>query len=399
MGFAVLAVIGLLAALVWLQRAPPEGAGATARAIGAEEDARFGEPLETLVKRAEEYEATRLLEVERKGAEEINAARPFTKTAIRPAPPFRSQLVGADRERALSCLATAAIYEAGGDPDDQRPVIQVILNRVRHPAWPNAICDVVFQGSARRTGCQFSFTCDGSMARYRPSAAAFARARGVAAQMLGERVDPRVGLATHYHTDWVVPYWSDSLDKLTAVKTHLFFRWKGGWGTAPAFRERPARLERAIPALATRDPAHRSVGAEETDLALAPTEDFAAMEAPADGTALVPEPPAAAGPRALALETMPLAPGTSPGRWSLSAVERCGRQRECVIAGWADAARRPARFTPDALRASPPDLVYVQRLRDRTQQVYWNCDLWPRAGTGRCLGAPDSILATLAPVG
>src|SRR3546814_7255225 len=49
-------------------------------------------------------------------------------------------------------------------------------------------------------------------------------------------VDPAVGLATHYHTDWVRPYWSDSLEKIAVVDTHLFFRWPGYWGTPGAFR-------------------------------------------------------------------------------------------------------------------------------------------------------------------
>ncbi|PCJ46186.1 MAG: DNA gyrase subunit A, partial [Gammaproteobacteria bacterium] len=40
---------------------------------------------------------------------------------------------------------------------------EVVLNRVGHKAFPNTVCSVVFQGAERVTGCQFSFTCDGSM--------------------------------------------------------------------------------------------------------------------------------------------------------------------------------------------------------------------------------------------
>jgi hypothetical protein len=32
-----------------------------------------------------------------------------------------------------------------------------------------------------------------------------------------------VGRATHYHADWMVPYWRDSLVKVARVGTHLFY--------------------------------------------------------------------------------------------------------------------------------------------------------------------------------
>ena len=176
-----------------------------------------------------------LLEVTPQTAQEINKSRPFVTGEFPPASAFRSRLEGTDRERAIACLATAGLYEAGGRSGDQSAVMQVILNRVRHPAFPNTICGVVFQGSERSTGCQFSFTCDGSMRRRQPGAAAWRSAQGLAMAMLDDTVDERVGLATHFHTDWVVPYWSASLDKLTEVRTHLFFRWKGYWGTSAAF--------------------------------------------------------------------------------------------------------------------------------------------------------------------
>src|SRR3546814_274712 len=132
-------------------------------------------------------------------------------------------------------MAAAMLYEAGDDGKGQLAVGQVVINRVRHPAFPKSICDVVFQGSERASGCQFTFTCDGALAR-RYSDAAWKRAQDNASMMLAGLVDPAVGLATHYHTDWVRPYWSDSLEKIAVVDTHLFFRWPGYWGTPGAFR-------------------------------------------------------------------------------------------------------------------------------------------------------------------
>ncbi|MFT2129823.1 cell wall hydrolase, partial [Staphylococcus epidermidis] len=84
----------------------------------------------------------------------------------------------------------------------QASVAQVILNRMRHPAYPKTVCGVVFQGSERTTGCQFSFTCDGAMGRP-PSAEGWARARAVAASALNGFVAADVGMATHYHANYV----------------------------------------------------------------------------------------------------------------------------------------------------------------------------------------------------
>ncbi|WP_296679620.1 cell wall hydrolase [Novosphingobium sp.] len=144
-------------------------------------------------------------------------------------------VAGSDFTRARECLALAAMAEAGPSDAGQRAVIQVILNRVRHPAFAKTVCGVVFEGSQRETGCQFSFTCDGSLAR-QYGAQAWDAARTRATLALTGQVFAPVGNATHYHTDWVYPYWSPKLIKLTQVDTHLFFRWPGYWGTPDAMR-------------------------------------------------------------------------------------------------------------------------------------------------------------------
>ncbi|MCW1429002.1 cell wall hydrolase [Novosphingobium sp. JCM 18896] len=164
-----------------------------------------------------------------------NAAVPFLVDKLGAARPFVFQGSDADRDRATECLATAALYEAGDDTEGEAAVAQVVLNRVRHAAFPATVCGVVYQGSQRATGCQFTFTCDGSLRRHM-SDAAWARARVVAAQALAGKVYGPVGLATHYHTDWVYPYWSPELNKLARVGTHLFFGWRGAWGGGGAFR-------------------------------------------------------------------------------------------------------------------------------------------------------------------
>jgi hypothetical protein len=139
------------------------------------------------------------------------------------------------RAQALNCLASAVYYEAGNqDENGERAVAQVVLNRVRHPAFPASICGVVYQGSTRPTGCQFTFTCDGSLSR-QPDADGWRRATGVAAQALAGAVYSPVGWATHYHADYVVPYWASTMAKNAVVGAHLFYRWAGGWGQPAVF--------------------------------------------------------------------------------------------------------------------------------------------------------------------
>ena len=180
-----------------------------------------------------------------------NASLPFSDLPIQAARPFIMPPDRiADYARALDCLTAAIYYEAASeDALGQAAVAQVVLNRMRHPAFPKTVCGVVFQGQERTTGCQFSFTCDGAMAR-QPSAAGWARARAAAASALNGRVIPEVGMATHYHTDWVAPYWAERLVKLRQIDTHIFYRWTGAWGLPGAFTGSHAGTEPTIEKLA-----------------------------------------------------------------------------------------------------------------------------------------------------
>jgi spore germination cell wall hydrolase CwlJ-like protein len=186
----------------------------------------------------------------------VNAEIPVIGGPNPAAAAFRFKGSAAARTQALNCLANAVYYEAGNqDADGERAVAQVVLNRVRHPAFPASVCGVVYQGSTRPTGCQFTFTCDGSLNR-QPDAGGWRRATAVAEAALGGAVYAPVGWATHYHADYVVPYWASTMAKNTIVGAHLFYRWPGGWGRPAAFakayagREPSASVLRAA-ALAT----------------------------------------------------------------------------------------------------------------------------------------------------
>lgn len=169
-----------------------------------------------------------------------NAALPFSTAPVEQAPPLLVPLTAsafAGRRSAMDCLTAAIYYEAGQESEGgKRSVAQVVLNRARHPAFPNSICGVVYQGAERKTGCQFTFTCDGSLAR-KPSRAGWDAARRIAIAALSGRVEPSVGMATHYHADYVVPYWATSLAKIVQIDHHIFYRWTGGWGRRSAFTQ------------------------------------------------------------------------------------------------------------------------------------------------------------------
>ena len=165
----------------------------------------------------------------------VNAQIPVSAGPNPAAAPFVWKGNAAARAQAIQCLASAAYYEAGNqDEDGARAVAQVVLNRVRHPAFPNTVCGVVYEGSTRPTGCQFTFTCDGSLNR-EPDAEGWRRARTVAEAALAGYVYAPVGWATHYHADYVLPTWASTMAKNAIVGAHLFYRWSGSWGQSAAF--------------------------------------------------------------------------------------------------------------------------------------------------------------------
>ncbi|HEX3888852.1 MAG TPA: cell wall hydrolase [Phenylobacterium sp.] len=165
----------------------------------------------------------------------LNNLRPFAGLPIRPMRPFVLQADADDASRALHCMTQAIYYEAAREPvRGQEAIAQVVLNRLRHPAYPKSICGVVYQGSARPTGCQFTFTCDGAL-RWTPQPALWRQAQDVARRALAGFVDKDVGSATHYHAAYVIPYWAPTLVKMTQVGQHIFYRWTGPWGEPPAF--------------------------------------------------------------------------------------------------------------------------------------------------------------------
>jgi spore germination cell wall hydrolase CwlJ-like protein len=132
------------------------------------------------------------------------------------------------------CLAQAIYYEARSEPRiGQLAVADVVLNRVASPLYPNKICTVVYQGSERRTGCQFSFTCDGSM-QARLNKRKWAASEELAGAILAGLRTPISRNATHYHANYVTPYWSAKLTPTATIGTHKFYRFPSRHAVAAA---------------------------------------------------------------------------------------------------------------------------------------------------------------------
>ena len=138
---------------------------------------------------------------------------------------FKGETEGEYQARQRRCLATAIYFEARGEPvRGQLAVAQVVMNRVRSSIYPDTVCGVVYQGQLRRTGCQFSFTCDGiaDVAREKEQ---WLLANKLAQQVLdGDVWLKEIGHATHYHATYVKPIWRRQLDHVKRVGRHIFYR-------------------------------------------------------------------------------------------------------------------------------------------------------------------------------
>ena len=167
----------------------------------------------------------------------FRVAGSLTQTVARP---FQFQQV-ADAPRDLNCLAQAVYFEARGEATDgQKAVAQVVLNRVRHPAFPKTICAVVHQRSG--SGCQFTFACRSSEAT--PDSSAWRRAQDVARAALHGAVMGAVGDATHFQTAHGGPF--AGLLRVAQVGAHVFYRFAGHDGSTAMFRQTPTTSEQPV---------------------------------------------------------------------------------------------------------------------------------------------------------
>ncbi|HRP11598.1 MAG TPA: cell wall hydrolase [Terricaulis sp.] len=195
--------------------------------------------------------------------------------------------------REHNCLSQAIYYEARGETQrGQVAVAEVVMNRTRSSAYPNTICEVVYQGHTRATGCQFTFTCDGSL-RQRPRGRAWDRAQRTATAMMLGYHRPITQNATHYHTHEVNPVWNSGLVETTNIGSHVFYRFPNRAERATyqqALAERRAASRRYIVPRADEEAASPDV---ELDAAAEVTDAAAIVTAPAPADQPAPAAPAA----------------------------------------------------------------------------------------------------------
>lgn len=132
------------------------------------------------------------------------------------------------------CLAQNIYFESGNQPMVGKiAVSHVVLNRVESDLYPDTICDVVYQAEMRenwkgdivpvRNRCQFSWYCDGKSDDPVDSKTWIASMQLARRIIQGEWSDITEG-ATHYHADFVYPYWADSLNRTTTIDNHIFYK-------------------------------------------------------------------------------------------------------------------------------------------------------------------------------
>ena len=317
-----------------------------------------------------------------------NAAVEFAAVGPGTPSPFRFDGSAADRLRARDCLALAGMAEAGGGDGDQRAVMQVILNRVRHPAFARTVCGVVFEGAQRPTGCQFSFTCDGSLAR-RYSDAAWRAARDRAEQMLGGATHAPVGNATHFHADYVYPWWSDQLDKVAQVGAHIFFRWRGFWGSRSALSARyaggepdPLRLRETALVTAAANPLPGLLESGEAVRSITRDSVARAADKPPRAAASPEQPGAGAG-----VHFVLVAPSDSPAALVERARSLCSGGGYCRVQGWSEAEQIPAQLPLSEAARRSLRFSFVASNANGGEAVFFDCRLFPSPPIGTCLPA------------
>jgi spore germination cell wall hydrolase CwlJ-like protein len=169
----------------------------------------------------------------------FSVALALTRSVVQPFHFNSSDAHAADHARDTQCLAQAVYYEARGEsPSGQAAVAQVVLNRVRHPAFPKTICGVVFQHVG--DDCQFSFACNGAM-RQPLDRASWRRATIVADRALSGAVMAEVGAATHFQAARSTSGWAGGLARVAQIGEHIFYRFTGRAGTPRMFHAEPQR--------------------------------------------------------------------------------------------------------------------------------------------------------------
>ncbi len=130
-------------------------------------------------------------------------------------------------KKQLDCMAANIYFEASTQERIGKiGVAQVTMNRVRSPEFPNSICEVVFQGPKNKKHkhlCQFSWYCDGKPDVIR-SKRMWRECVYIAKYVMLGGVPDITKKSTHYHADYVQPWWAKKMEKTVKLGDHIFYR-------------------------------------------------------------------------------------------------------------------------------------------------------------------------------
>jgi spore germination cell wall hydrolase CwlJ-like protein len=133
--------------------------------------------------------------------------------------------ISADLLAEHRCLAEVLYYEARGEGrQGQQAIAEVVFHRMNTGNYGHSICAVVYEG-AGHPGCQFTFTCNGDLAKAKEEAA-WRESEALAAEILtGEApLHNATAGATNFHAVTVTPEWADTMKQTTQIGNHVFYR-------------------------------------------------------------------------------------------------------------------------------------------------------------------------------
>lgn len=141
---------------------------------------------------------------------------------------IKSDATDLGRARLLAefkCLSEVMYYEARSEGEKgEKAVAEVVFHRLESGRYGNSICGVVYAGSTR-PGCQFSFTCDGSLDKPKEMEP-WHMAQSLAVRIMSGSLplpDATDG-ATNYHAVYVRPVWAGDLVRTAQIGNHIFYR-------------------------------------------------------------------------------------------------------------------------------------------------------------------------------
>lgn len=128
-----------------------------------------------------------------------------------------AQVVPAELDDQMQCLAGAVYYEAKGETlPGQLAVARVVINRSQSPDFPHSFCGVVTQAG------QFSFVRHGQIPAVNTASPAWRRAVAISMIALDNLWTNKAKGALYFHARRVAPGWNRT--KLVAIDNHVFYR-------------------------------------------------------------------------------------------------------------------------------------------------------------------------------